>query len=194
MRCCARMRRRWGSRRFLDRCRLVCDALDRPALTTDIIVGFPGETDEDFRGTCQVSEEVGFSKIHIFPFSPRKSTSAATMPDQVSPEVKDDRVRQLQLLERQLQSRYFASLRGRELEVLVEDGGGRPGHVMGTACRYAPVQVPGGGELAGTRAGRRRRRRRRAAHGPIVSHCWPRPAVRERKPNIRRKCSANRAV
>jgi threonylcarbamoyladenosine tRNA methylthiotransferase MtaB len=144
-----RMRRRWCSRRFLDRCRIVCDALDRPALTTDIIVGFPGETDADFAATCQVSEQAGFSKIHIFPFSPRKTTSAATMPDQVSPEVKAERVRQLRSLERQLQTRYFASLRDRELEVLVEDGGGRPGHVMGTACRYAPVQMPGGKELSG---------------------------------------------
>lgn len=144
-----RMRRRSCSRRFLDRCRMVRDALDRPALTTDVIVGFPGETDEDFAATCRMSEEAGFSKIHIFPFSPRKTTLAATMPDQVSPAVKSQRVRRLAALEQQLQANYFASLRGRELDVLVEDGGGRPGHVMGTACRYAPVQVPGGAELGG---------------------------------------------
>lgn len=144
-----RMRRRWGSRRFADRCRMVREALDRPALTTDVIVGFPGETDEDFAATCRLSEEVGFSKIHIFPFSPRKNTAAAAMPDQVSPAVKSERVRRLAALERQLQHRYFASLRGRELNVLVEDGGGRPEHVMGTACRYAPVQLPGGPELSG---------------------------------------------
>src|SRR6185437_81319 len=64
-----RMRRRWGSRRFVDRCRLVQARLDRPALTTDVIVGFPGESEEDFAETCRVCEEVGFSKIHIFPFS-----------------------------------------------------------------------------------------------------------------------------
>ncbi len=144
-----RMRRRWGSRRFVDRCRMVCDALDRPALTTDVIVGFPGETDEDFAATCRASEQVGFSKIHIFPFSPRKTTAAATMPDQVSAAVKSQRVRELAAVQRQLQTNYFRSLRGRELEVLVEDGGGRPGHMMGTACRYAPVQVPGGAELSG---------------------------------------------
>jgi threonylcarbamoyladenosine tRNA methylthiotransferase MtaB len=144
-----RMRRRWGSQRFVDRCRMVREALDRPALTTDIIVGFPGETDEDFAATCRMSEEVGFSKIHVFPFSPRKTTAAATMPDQVAPAVKSERVRRLAALERQLQASYFASLRGRELDVLVEDGGGRPGHAMGTACRYATVQVPGGPELSG---------------------------------------------
>ncbi len=80
-----RMRRRWGSQRFVDRCRLVRETLDRPAITTDIIVGFPGETDADFADTCRVAREVGFSKIHIFPFSPRRGTPAAEMPDQVPP-------------------------------------------------------------------------------------------------------------
>ncbi len=65
-----RMRRRWGRQRFLDRCQLVKEALDAPALTTDVIVGFPGETQRDFDDTCAVCEEVGFSKIHIFPFTP----------------------------------------------------------------------------------------------------------------------------
>ena len=69
--------------------------LDRPALTTDIIVGFPGETEDDFLATCQVAEEVGFSKIHIFPFSARRGTPAAEMADQVHPAVKADRAARL---------------------------------------------------------------------------------------------------
>ena len=60
------MRRRWGSKRIIDRCRLVQESLDRPALTTDVIVGFPGETDRDFADTLRVVREIGFSKIHIF--------------------------------------------------------------------------------------------------------------------------------
>jgi threonylcarbamoyladenosine tRNA methylthiotransferase MtaB len=138
-----RMRRRWGSQRFIDRCRAVCEALDRPALTTDVIVGFPGETDQDFAATCRVSEAVGFSKIHVFPFSARRTTPAATMPNQVDPTVKAERCRQLTALEGRLRERYFAGLVGRELEVLVEGPGRRPGHVMGTACRYATVELPG---------------------------------------------------
>ncbi|MBI3839014.1 MAG: tRNA (N(6)-L-threonylcarbamoyladenosine(37)-C(2))-methylthiotransferase MtaB [Planctomycetia bacterium] len=144
-----RMRRRWGSRRFVDRCRLLGEALDKPALTTDIIVGFPGETDEDFLATCRVSEEVGFSKIHIFPFSPRRTTPAAEMPDQISPELKAERCRQLAQLETRLRERYFTSLLGRQLEVLVESKAGRPGYVVGTACRYAPVELPGGLDSVG---------------------------------------------
>jgi threonylcarbamoyladenosine tRNA methylthiotransferase MtaB len=138
----ARMRRRWGSRRFVDRCRLVRQSLDQPALTTDIIVGFPGETEDDFAQTCRVAEEVGFSKIHIFPFSPRRTTAAAEMPDQVAPSVKADRCRRLAELERQLRERYFAGLLGRQLEVLVETNAERRGFVQGTACRYAPVELP----------------------------------------------------
>src|SRR5437899_2928995 len=76
-----RMRRRWSSRMFIDRCRLVRESLDNPAITTDIIVGFPGESEADFAATCHVSHECGFSKIHIFPFSPRKGTPAAKMKD-----------------------------------------------------------------------------------------------------------------
>jgi len=138
-----RMRRRWGSQRFVDRCRLVRQSLDMPALTTDVIVGFPGETEEDFAATCRIVEEVGFSKIHIFPFSPRHTTQAATMADQIAPQEKAERSRRLAELERQLRDRYFRSLVGRELEVLAESHGEKPRTLVGTASRYAPVELPG---------------------------------------------------
>ena len=145
-----RMRRRWGSQRFVDRCRQVCESLDRPALTTDVIVGFPGETDEDFAATCRVCELVGFSKIHIFPFSPRRTTAAAQMRDQVPAHVRAQRGRELAALEQQLRERYFTSLRGTSLEILVEGpSANRSGHVVGTACRYAPVEMPGPADLVG---------------------------------------------
>lgn len=135
-----RMRRRWGSQRFVDRCQLVREALDQPALTTDIIVGFPGETEADFEATCQVSRQVGFSKIHIFPFSARRTTPAAEMPDQVSPSVKAERCQRLAALEGELRATYFESLRGRTLEVLAESPAHCDGRLVGTSCRYAPVE------------------------------------------------------
>jgi threonylcarbamoyladenosine tRNA methylthiotransferase MtaB len=139
-----RMRRRWGARRIIDRCRLVQETLDRPALTTDIIVGFPGETDKDFADTCNVVRELGFSKIHIFPFSPRRTTAAAEMPDQVPPQVKTARVEELTELEIETRDRYYRSLRGRRLRVLIESPlENHPGKMLGTACRYAPVELPG---------------------------------------------------
>jgi threonylcarbamoyladenosine tRNA methylthiotransferase MtaB len=138
-----RMRRRWGARRFVDRCRLVRDTLDQPALTTDIIVGFPGETEADFLDTCRVAEEVGFSKIHIFPFSPRRTTPAAGMPDQVPHPIKAERVERLAELEGRLADRYYRSLLGRKLQVMVESPvPERPGYIYGTSCRYAIVEAP----------------------------------------------------
>jgi threonylcarbamoyladenosine tRNA methylthiotransferase MtaB len=137
-----RMKRRWGSRLFIDRCRLLRESLDNPAITTDVIVGFPSETDDDFAATLRVARECGFSKIHIFPFSPRKGTPAAEMTEQVAPQVKAERKERLAELERELRATYFRSLVGRELTVLVEGPSERlPGGWAGTSCRYAPVEI-----------------------------------------------------
>jgi threonylcarbamoyladenosine tRNA methylthiotransferase MtaB len=140
-----RMKRRWGVKRFLDRCELAKAELDEPALTTDVIVGFPGETEEDFAATCDAARAAGFSKIHIFPFSPRRGTPAAEMPNQVSPEVKHDRRRRLESLERELRGAYFRRLVGRRLRVMAESyehHSSSAGHLVGTSCRYAPVVFP----------------------------------------------------
>jgi len=125
---------------------LVHDVLDQPAITTDVIVGFPGETDEDFADTCRVVEGIGCSKVHIFPFSPRRSTPAAEMREQVPPRVKAARADALAELAADLRDRYYNSLNGRELQVLVEPrAASRPGYLLGTACRYAPVELPAQG-------------------------------------------------
>jgi len=138
-----RMKRRWSSRMFVNRCNLVRETLDNPAITTDIIVGFPGETETDFEATCQVSRHSGFSKIHIFPFSARKGTPAAQMTDVVAPDVKSDRCNRLAVVERDLRNDYFASLVGRCLTVLPEgQSEANPGLLRGTSCRYAPVEFP----------------------------------------------------
>jgi threonylcarbamoyladenosine tRNA methylthiotransferase MtaB len=137
-----RMQRRWGVKRFIDRCRLVQDSLDQPALTTDVIVGFPGETEAEFEETLRVCDDLGFSKIHIFPFSPRKGTPAATMLEQVPATVKQRRVETLERLADGLRDRYHAALRGRKLQLLVEGQlPDRPDVVAGTACRYALMEL-----------------------------------------------------
>jgi threonylcarbamoyladenosine tRNA methylthiotransferase MtaB len=139
-----RMRRRWCSKRIIDRCRLFRESLDRPALTTDVIVGFPGETEADFADTLRVVREIGFSKIHQFPFSSRRGTPAAEMPDQVPPAVKTGRLERLATLEAELRDSYYASLRGHKLRVLIESPlENAPGKMLGTACRYAPVELRG---------------------------------------------------
>ncbi|MBI1903777.1 MAG: tRNA (N(6)-L-threonylcarbamoyladenosine(37)-C(2))-methylthiotransferase MtaB [Planctomycetia bacterium] len=138
-----RMRRRWCSRRFIDRCQLVKEKLDRPALTTDVIVGFPGETDDDFDDTCRVCREVGFSRIHVFAFSARAGTEAAAMKPRVPPEIVADRRAQLLALESELKQQYCRGLVGKRLVVLPESGLLSDGWMMGTACRYIPARLRG---------------------------------------------------
>lgn len=137
-----RMRRRWGRRLFVDRCEMIHKALDKPALTTDVIVGFPGETEEDFAQSCEVVRTVGFSKIHIFPFSARRGTPAAEMSGAVSKQVKSERGRRLAEVESECRRTYYNELIGQELQVLLEaeEGGGKLSR--GTSCRYASVVVP----------------------------------------------------
>jgi threonylcarbamoyladenosine tRNA methylthiotransferase MtaB len=140
----ARMKRRYRSAGYLERCRRLEDALDMPAFTTDVIVGFPGETDADFEATCRVARAVGFAKIHIFPYSARPGTPAALLEDAVPPAVIEERCRRLRELERELGLAYRRRLSGRRLEVLVEGADPhRAGHVVGTSCRQVPVSFPG---------------------------------------------------
>src|SRR5262249_53214427 len=115
----ARMKRRYRVAGFLERCRRIREALDHPALTTDVILGFPGETDADFEATCQVVREVGFAKLHLFSFSPRAGTPAATLPEAVPAPVVAERRRRLLEIERQTAAAYFRSLVGRRLDVMV---------------------------------------------------------------------------
>lgn len=144
-----RMRRRWGTKMFLDRCRLLRQSLRHPAITTDIIVGFPGETEQEFEQTLATCREAGFSKIHAFPFSARRGTPAADLPDQLPGDLKNERVHRLAELESELRTQYFNSLVGQPVQVLVEStrslvsiGPTEPAATLyrGTTCRYAPAE------------------------------------------------------
>lgn len=146
----ARMGRRWASGRFVERCRAIQESLDEPALTTDVIVGFPGESERDFEATCRVVEEIGFSKVHVFRFSPRQGTPAAEMADPVPDQVKRRRAAALAEVGERLRREFLERLRGRRLHVLVERAVERqPGLFAGTSARYAPVEVVCGPERLG---------------------------------------------
>ncbi len=139
-----RMRRRYRADHFIRQCHQIATALDQPALTTDIIVGFPGETEADFAATCRTAEQVGFAKIHVFRFSPRQGTPAADMDDQVPGSVAQSRVSELIALGDTLRHQFFDSLRGRRMQVLAETPSQQtPGMLIGTSERYAPVELPG---------------------------------------------------
>jgi len=135
------MKRRYTSGGFLERSNRLKRALDNPAFTTDVIVGFPGETDADFEATCWVVREVGFAKVHIFPYSPRPGTPAALLQDSVPHVIMEERCERLRQLENETSHAFRRSLLGRRLEVLVE--GGAEGLVRGTSCRYVPVSFRG---------------------------------------------------
>lgn len=133
------MKRRWTRRHIIDRCKLVTEHLHLPAFTTDVIVGFPGETAADFDDTMDACRQIGFSKIHMFPFSPRRGTPAAEMTEQIPKAVKSERGRVLMELESDLKRDYFQSLVGERLQLLVEKVD--DGTVSGTSCRYAPIRA-----------------------------------------------------
>lgn len=136
-----KMKRRWNAKRIVDRCHLVARELHQPAFSTDVIVGFPGETEADFEQSKQVCRDIGFSKIHMFPFSPRRTTPAAEMPDQIAKAVKQTRGKELAALESELRQNYFQSLVGETVQVLVESLDEATGEASGTTCRYAPATV-----------------------------------------------------
>jgi threonylcarbamoyladenosine tRNA methylthiotransferase MtaB len=146
----ARMKRRYRIETFLQRCESLRRQLDNPAFTTDIIVGFPGETDAEFQETLEVVRRVGFSKVHIFPFSPRKGTEAASMSGMVPDDVRTARQQELAAVEEETARRYHESLIGHRLEMLVETPHPEyPGWMRGNACRYAPLLLKTLPELRG---------------------------------------------
>ncbi|MBC7815573.1 MAG: tRNA (N(6)-L-threonylcarbamoyladenosine(37)-C(2))-methylthiotransferase MtaB [Planctomycetaceae bacterium] len=140
----ARMRRRYRVAHFLESVAKLHERLPNPALSTDIIVGFPGETDEEFEQTLDTCRQARFMKIHVFPFSRRKGTRAALMPNPVAAPVKKARCQELTRQEVELTRQYSATLVGHKVEVLVEGlSTTRPGFVQGTDRRYVTVELPG---------------------------------------------------
>jgi tRNA-2-methylthio-N6-dimethylallyladenosine synthase len=115
-----RMRRTYTRERYMDRVAMIREHVPDCALTTDIIVGFPGETEADFRLTLEVAEEVGYDGAFTFIYSPRRETEAATMPDQLPHELKVERLERLvEVIQRRARERAQRFV-GRSLEVLVE--------------------------------------------------------------------------
>jgi tRNA-2-methylthio-N6-dimethylallyladenosine synthase len=143
------MRRTYSRERYLKLVGELRDSIPDLALTTDIIIGFPGETEEDFRETMEVVEEVGYDSAFTFVYSPRAGTDAASMPDQIPDDVKRDRIERLVELVQRLAAARNEERIGRVEEVLVE-GPSRtdPALVRGrtrrnTTVNFAGVAAPG---------------------------------------------------
>ncbi|GHT12668.1 tRNA (N(6)-L-threonylcarbamoyladenosine(37)-C(2))-methylthiotransferase MtaB [Planctomycetales bacterium] len=130
-----RMKRRWSRSRFIERCNEIAARFDKPALTTDVIVGFPGETDNDFEATCDAVKQLRFSKVHVFRFSPREGTEAATFTDVIPQRIQKERATLLAQTAEKLRQEYAASLVGIKETVLMETP------YTGTASRYIDVRL-----------------------------------------------------
>jgi tRNA-2-methylthio-N6-dimethylallyladenosine synthase len=132
--------------RAVERLRHACPAL---ALTSDFIVGFPGETEEDFAGTLSLVSEVGFSGAFSFKYSPRPGTPGAEMPEQIDEVVKSERLQRLQRAIDAGQAAFNRSCLGRTLDVLFERPGRHAGQLVGRSPYLQPVQATAPQSLIG---------------------------------------------
>jgi threonylcarbamoyladenosine tRNA methylthiotransferase MtaB len=136
------MRRRYSAREYLLAVEMVRASVPGAAITTDIIAGFPGETDEDFEATLAVCRESGFARIHAFPYSPRSRTAAAAMADQVPHEVKRQRMARLHEIGGELSRSYHRAHVGTSRPVLWEDQDAE-GRWRGYTDNYIAVRAAG---------------------------------------------------
>ena len=135
----ARMNRKYDSNRYYKSVTFLHEAYDRPAVTTDLIVGFPGETEEEFQQTLDFIQKCAFSAMHIFPYSKRPGTPAAKLPGQVLNAVKEERAHRAAQIARTMQDTYLDSWVGETVPVLFEEE--REGLWRGHTTRYCEVEV-----------------------------------------------------
>ena len=116
-----RMNRKYTSGEYYEKCRILRKYFDAPALTTDVIVGFPGETEAEFQESYDFVDKVDFYETHIFKYSKREGTKAASMPDQVDEQIKAQRTARLIELGEKKRKAYEKKFIGRTVEGLVEE-------------------------------------------------------------------------
>ncbi len=143
----ARMNRHYTTQEYLEKCGLLRESFDRPAITTDVIAGFPGETDEEFAETCAFVKRVRFYEMHVFPYSRRAGTRADEMDGQVPESVKKERSHVLLSLAEQMSEAYRQESIGREAEALLEEE--EDEEMAGYTREYVRVLFRAGRELAG---------------------------------------------
>lgn len=139
-----RMNRHYTTEEYAAGCDILRRYFDNPAITTDVIVGFPGETEEEFEATKAFLERIGFYEMHIFKYSRRAGTRADRMPEQVPEQIKNVRSEALLLLEKQMSKAYRESFLGKKKTVLLEEKteiGGRT-YMIGHTMEYVKAVVP----------------------------------------------------
>lgn len=134
-----RMSRKYDTARYYESVSLLRAWFDRPGLTTDLITGFPGETEEEFSETLQFIERCQFTAMHIFPYSRRAGTAAGKLPDQVPKAVKEERARRCAQAAEKMKAQYLQSWIGQILPVLFEEK--KDGAWRGHAPNYVEVRI-----------------------------------------------------
>lgn len=135
-----RMNRHYDTKEFYDKCEILRNVFDNPAITTDIITGFPGETDAEFEESLAFYRKVNFAKMHIFKFSRRGGTAADRMPGQVTENIKHERSVLVEKIDEQNHHEYMKSFVGSVQDILIEEY--ENGFYKGLNSRYVPVMIP----------------------------------------------------
>ena len=141
----ARMNRKYDCARYDQSVTLLREYFDRPAITTDLIVGFPGETEEEFRQTLEFIQTCAFAAMHVFPYSKRPGTPAADLPNQVPKAEKERRAALAGEVARRMEQEYLESFCGTIQDVLFEEE--KNGLWRGHTTRYLAVEVPAAEDL-----------------------------------------------
>ena len=136
-----RMNRPYTTKEFLERIEYIRKEIPGISISTDLIVGFPGETDEEFKKTCDFLKECQFSFLHIFPYSLRSGTKAASMENQIDPKIKKNRAAICAEINEELYDKYKESYLDKEVTVLFEKD--EDGYTFGHSSEYLPVLVKG---------------------------------------------------
>lgn len=134
-----RMNRKYTKEQFISKLQRIRKEIPDIALSTDVIVGFPGETDEEFNETVDTIKRCDFNMLHVFPFSAREGTGAYLMKNQVDPRIKNERKRILLELSKELWDQYVDKFIGKELEVLIEKSDGVSS--FGHTSNYIDVKI-----------------------------------------------------
>ena len=140
------MNRRYNIEYFKNVINKIREKVPNIAITTDVIVGFPYETDELFNKTVENIKEINFAQLHVFPYSPRKGTKAASMSNQIDPKIKKERVQILMNLSRKLNGAYIEKYLDKELDILFETID-NDGYLYGHSSNYIKVRAKGNKEL-----------------------------------------------
>lgn len=134
-----RMNRHYDSAEYYSLCQKLRKAFDNTTLTTDVMVGFPGETEEDFEKSLEFVKKVGFEKVHVFPYSIRPGTPAAKMENQLEKSEKERRAAIMSTAAEEIRKNFLESQIGKTLEVLIEEYHG--GYAQGFTKNYTPVKI-----------------------------------------------------